>query len=396
MHISERTRTLAPALIDVIKSHTADLRQAGASIINLGQAIPSFPPVSAAIEAARQALEEPDTHTYSADAGILPLREALCQTLARENGVAADPETDILITAGANQAFQTALLTLLDQGDRVLLPSPLFFNHEMAVRIAGGVPVEVPLSAEAGFQLRLQDIEPYLEPRPRALVVCSPNNPTGAVYDPEELAHIARAVAERGICLITDEAYQHFVYNRARHFSPASLAEARGSVVTIGSFSKSYSLTGWRIGYLVAPAPFVEQALKVQDTVVICAAVIAQKAALGALREPAWVLAQRREVLDRRRRLLMEELAGIPALSWQPTSGSFFAFVRASGCTDSLQLAMDLLDQVHVVTIPGSLFGRHGEGYLRLSYGSVEEKDLEEACTRLARFFGQWNPPDSP
>lgn len=389
MQIASKIRQLTPALIDVIKTSTAELRAAGAEIINLGQAIPNFPPVPAAIAAARQALEEPDTHVYSPDAGLLTLRHALSEALAAENGIQADPESEILITAGANQAVLTALITLLDPGDRVLLPSPMFFNHEMAVHIAGGIPLEVPLREETGFQLRLEDLQPYLEPAPRALIVVTPNNPTGAVYDPAELARIGRALAERGITLLTDEVYERFVYEGARHFSLASLPELKSHTITIGSFSKSYSLTGWRVGYLVGPAAFVQQALKVQDTMVICAAAIAQKAALGALREDRALLAERRRTLEGRRRLLLEELGCIRGIHWQPTRGSFFAFVRVTGCRDSLALSMALLQQAHLVTIPGSLFGPCGEGYLRLSYGSVDMKELREACRRLAGFFEQ-------
>lgn len=387
MHIAKRVRDLTPALIDEIKLRSTELRQAGKDIINLGQAIPNFPPVPAAVAAARQALDEPDTHTYSPDAGILSLRQALSNTLAAQNGIQADPENELLITTGANQAFLTALITLLETGDRVLLPAPAFFNHDMAVRIAGGISIEVPLDREIGFQLRFQDLEPYLEPKPRALVIVSPNNPTGAVYDPAELQKITMEMVDRGIAILTDETYQHFVYEGAQHYSPAALPGTGSTVITIGSFSKAYSLTGWRIGFLAAPAPFVQQALKVQDTMVICAAVITQKAALGALQEPAQTLAQRRDILDKRRCYLAEHLSTLPGLNWQPTRGGFFAFVHIPGCSDSFQLAMDLLDQTHIVTIPGSLFGRHGEGYLRISYGSVDLPELVEACSRLARFF---------
>lgn len=389
MHIAERARRLMPATIDIIKRHMAELRRTGAPVINLGQAIPNFPPSPQAVAAARQALDQADTHIYSPDAGLLSLRRALSTALEEDNGLPVDPEKEILVTAGANQAFLTALLTLLEPGDRVLLPSPFFFNHEMAVRIAGGVPVEVPLAEETGFQLRRRDLEPHLDPPPRALVVCTPNNPTGAVYDPAELAAIAREMAQRGIVLITDETYQHFVHAGARHFSPASLPEVQDQVITIGSFSKSYSLTGWRIGFLAAGAAFVEQALKVQDTMVICAPVIAQKAALGALQEPPQFLAHRRERLNRRRLLLVEHLADIPALSWRPTRGAFFAFVGVAGCSDSFELSIRLLEEAHVATIPGSLFGRRGEGYLRLSYGSTEPGALQEACERLDRFFSR-------
>jgi aspartate/methionine/tyrosine aminotransferase len=194
-------------------------------------------------------------------------------------------------------------------------------------------------------------------------------------------------MADRGIILITDETYQHFTYEGARHFSPASVPQIRSQVVTVGSFSKSFSMTGWRIGYLLAEPAFIEQALKIQDTMVICAPVIAQKAALAALRGDPQHLVHHRELLEQRRRLLLEELSDIPTLTWQPTRGSFFAFVRVKDCKDSTMMAMDILKHAHVATIPGSLFGKSGEGYLRLSYGSVEPKELKTACHRLADFF---------
>ncbi|MBN1485932.1 MAG: aminotransferase class I/II-fold pyridoxal phosphate-dependent enzyme [Chloroflexia bacterium] len=388
MHVSDRTRQLTPALIDEIKLRTTALRRAGAHVINLGQAIPNLPPLTQAIDAARRALDEDETHIYSPDAGLPALRRQLGETLRAQNGIHADPNSEILITAGANQAFLTALLTLLDPGDRVLLPAPYFFNHHMAVCLAGAIPVEIPLDPSDGFQLRRRELLPYLNPLPRAIVLVTPNNPTGAVYDPQELNDLCQELAGRGIAIITDETYQHFVYEEARHFSPASRPEIRDQVITISSFSKSYSMTGWRVGFLVAPADFVQEALKVQDTMVICASVIAQKAALGALQAPSTALAQRRDVLAQRRQLLLERLPRIPGLSWQPARGGFFAFVQVAGCRDSFQLALDLLQQAHVVTIPGSLFGPYGEGCLRLSYGAVDLSELAQACTRLERFFG--------
>lgn len=387
MRVPERIQSIAPPPMDLLNARAERLQREGGHIISLGQGVPGFPMVSGAMEMARQALEEADTHVYSADAGLLPLRQALSATLAEETGAEVDPETEIIITAGANQAFLLALLTLLESGDKVLLPSPFYFNHEMAVRIVGGVPVEVPLSEETGFQLRLRDLDPYLEVGPRALVIVSPNNPTGAVYQPEELRRIAEALASREITIISDETYRHFVYEGAEHFSPASIPEIRSQVITIGSFSKSFSMTGWRVGYLVAEPTLIREALKVQDSMLVCAPVISQKAALGGLGEPAVEISLRREILDQRRRFLNERLAEIPQLTWYPTRGAFYAFVRAEGCTDSATLARGILESVHVVTVPGSVFGERGEGYLRLSYGSVDLVDLQEACDRLTQYF---------
>jgi aspartate/methionine/tyrosine aminotransferase len=386
MRIPDRIRSITPPPMEALNAHAARLSRMGAHVISLGQGVPGFPAAPQAIKAVRQALQEPETHIYSPDAGLLSLRQSLAEALAEWNTTDVDPEA-MIITAGANQAFMLAMITLLEPGDRVLLPSPFYFNHEMAVRALGAVPVEVPLSEETGFQLRMEDLEPHLGERPRAVVIISPNNPTGAVYDPGELQRIGRELLSRRIAIISDETYQHFVYDGAEHFSLASLPEISAHVITIGSFSKSFSLTGWRVGYLVAEAPFIEQALKVQDAMLVCAPVISQKAALGSLQEPGNTLAHRRQILDRRRRLLMDRLAGIPKLTWNPTRGAYFAFVRAEGCTDSAELARDILATVHVVTVPGSVFGRMGEGCLRLSYGSVELDDLAEACSRLSSHF---------
>lgn len=387
MRVPERIRSIAPPAIDVINARAERLRREGAQVISLGQGVPDFPMVYAAIERARSALEEFDTHIYSADAGLLSLRQALSAALAEQNEMEVDPEREIIVTAGANQAFVLALLTLLEPGDEVLLPSPFYFDHEMAIRIVGGVPVEVPLSEETGFQLRMEDLEPYLETHPQALVIVSPNNPTGAVYHPQELRRIGRTLAAKGIVIISDETYQHFVYEGAEHLSLASIPEVRAQVITIGSFSKTFSMTGWRVGYLAAETAFIQQALKVQDAMLVCAPIISQKAALGGLSEPLGEIARRREILDGRRLFLIERLAEIPQLTWHPTYGGYFAFVRVEDCSDSTSLALDILDSVHVATIPGSAFGQHGEGYLRLSYGSVELPDLDEACRRLSRYL---------
>ena len=392
MQIPERIQDIAPAFMDELGARVSALRAEGADIINLGQGVPGFPPVAAAVEAARQALEEPSVHVYSGDAGLLLLREALSSWLAKHNNVPTDPETEILITAGANQGFLLALLTLLEPGDKVLLPSPFYFNHEMSLRIVGAVPVEVPLREEAGFQLTLSDLEPYLEGRPRALVLVSPNNPTGAVYHPEELEHIVRVLAAAGIAVIFDETYQAFAYEGARHLSPASIPGARSQVITLGSFSKTFSLAGWRVGYLIAEAEFVEQAIKVQDAMLVCAPVISQRAALGALHTSVEELTARSNVLAERRQVLAQRLAEIPHLDWHPTDGAYYAFMRAEGCADSVALSRDLLERAHLAVVPGSYFGQSGEGYLRLSYGSVESSELEEACRRLAEDYGPRRP----
>lgn len=387
MQIPQRIRSIAPPFMDTLHARSEALRRDGADLISLGQGVPGFPPVETAIDSARQSLLDPTTHVYGAVAGLTSLREALSERLREENGMKVDPEREMLIIAGANYGFLLALLTLLEPGDKVLLPSPHYFDHEMGIRIIGAIPVEVPLREETGFQLTLADLEPHLQTEPRALVMVSPNNPTGAVYDPGEMRDMARVLASQGVTIISDETYQHFTYGGAEHFSLGSLAEARPHVITIGSFSKTYSLTGWRVGYLISDADYMQEALKVQDSMMVCTPIVSQMAALGALRAPREELARRREMLAERRRLLIDRLSGIPSLTWRATRGSYFAFVRVQGCTDSVALAADLLERAHLAVVPGSVFGKNGEGYLRLSYGSVGLDELDEACRRLARYF---------
>jgi aminotransferase len=389
MHIGARVRSVAPPGIELINAQARRLRAAGAPVISLGQALPGLLPDTALLGRIHPLLNEPDSHVYSPVAGLLSVRQAIAAFLAQHNGVTFDPDRELILTAGANQAFMLALLTLLDAGDRVLLPSPYFLNHETTVRIVGGVPVEVPLSPETGFQLRVEDLRPFLGSGARALVIVTPNNPTGAVYDPQEMIRVAEAAIAAGMTVITDEVYQLFVYESARHSSLASVPSLRPHVLTTSSFSKTFGITGWRVGFLAGDATFIEETGKVQDSMVICAPTIGQKFVVAALSGGLDGVLRYREVLDARRRFLTERLARIPCLSWQPTAGSFFAFVRVAGCTDSTRLAHDILEKVHVGTIPGRVFGVYGEGYLRLAYGAVELPLLAEACDRLERYFAE-------
>jgi aspartate/methionine/tyrosine aminotransferase len=191
----------------------------------------------------------------------------------------------------------------------------------------------------------------------------------------------------RGILVIADETYMHFVYAQSRHMSLASLPEWRRGILVVGSFSKSFAMTGWRAGYLIAPAAVAAEALKIQDTMLICAPVVTQKAVLAAITGDWNYPAQFIPELNQRRLYLQERLKGFPSIRWRPATGGFFAFVRIAGCEDSQRLAMDLLDRVHLVTIPGNLFGRAGRGFLRLSYGCADIPTLDKAFSRLTKFF---------
>ncbi len=389
--VSSRAAAISLPPFDVLNNMAAARRAAGRNVITLGQGVPGFGPPAAALEAARAALPRPETHLYCADAGLLSLRQALAGRLTEHHGIAATPD-DLIITAGGNQAFMLAAATLLDPGDEVILAAPYFVNHEMALRVAGAIPVEAGVSEAHGFRTRWRDLERHVTPRTRAAVLCTPSNPTGAVIDAAELARIVAELSARGITVICDETYMHFVYEGASAPPAAAPTAAaapdwRDHVVVLGTFSKSFGMTGWRLGYLLAGADVCAQAIKIQDAMIICAPVIAQVAAEAAVRE-SWTYAYGyHDEMRARRRVLAEELATIPSLHWTPTAGGFFAFVRVAGCTDSTALSSAILDAVDVVTIPGTAFGQSGEGYLRLSYGAAGEATLREACGRLRSFF---------
>ena len=387
--LPKRVTDIAVAPFDRLNTRAAELRARGHHVISLGQALPPFGPPPVAIDASRSALDRAEAHVYSPDAGLLSLREALCARLASAHDVRATPD-ELIITAGGNQAFMLAAMTLIDAGGDVILPSPYFVNHEMALRAIGGLPIEAPLGERDGFAVRWNDVEPLLTAHTRAVVVCTPSNPTGAVADRTELTRIARELARRGILLIVDETYMHFVYD-AEHWSIASLLEWRENVILVSTFSKSFGMTGWRVGYLLADRAVCEEAIKIQDAMIICAPVVSQIGVEAAIRECWNYPCSFRGELIARRQLLIARMERIPRLHWTPTGGGFFAFVRVDGCQDAIGLACDILERAHVVVVPGTIFGRTGEGFIRLSYGSVSQQDLGKALDRLERYFAKPN-----
>ena len=387
----ERIRRITLPPFDPLNRRAAELRKAGHRVISLGQAIPWFPPPPVALDAARAAVGTPEANTYSTDPGLASLRTVLAERLSADIGTpSASPITadDLVITAGANHAFTLALTTLVDPGDEVVLPSPFFTNHEMAVRTHGATAIEAPVADTVTFAVRWSDVAPHVTPRTRAVVLCNPGNPTGAPITAAEGAIIVRECARRGIVVICDETYMPFVYE-GTHWSAASVDGWRATVVVVGGFSKAFGMMGWRVGYLLADAAICDEAIKVQDAMIICAPVISQIAVEAAVRR-AWDYPStfHAELLDRRQ-ALADGLAAIPQVEWTPQPGGFFAFARIRGCTDSLRLSHELLEEAHVVTIPGAVFGESGEGCVRLSYGYATCDQLSEATGRLQRHLAR-------
>jgi aminotransferase len=385
VRIPERILAIDLPPFDPLNTRAAQLRTAGHHVISLGQALPFYPPPESVLRAAQAALGRTDVHGYTTDPGRPSLRRVLAERLHEYVGIDCGPE-DLLITAGANHAFTTVLTTLVSAGDEIVLPAPYFTNHQMAVKAAAAIPIEVPLADRESYSVTWDDIAPALTHRTRAVVLCNPSNPTGAPVPAAAGTRIVSELADRGILVISDETYLDFVYDGS-HWSAASGADWRRNVVVVGTFSKSFAMMGWRVGYMLADSAVCVQATKVQDAMIICAPTISQMAVEAAVRDDwGYARAFHAELVDRRGRL-SDALKRSGCVSWTATAGGFFAFVRVEGCTDSNALALQLLEEAHVVTIPGSSFGRSGEGCLRLSYGSVNGGALGEAIERLENFL---------
>lgn len=390
MKIPQRVRSIELPQFDVLNDIAARWRAQGADVITLGQGLPGFDPPPAAVEALRAAVDDGSSHIYSADAGLPELRAALARSLA-PLGARLDPDREIIITAGGNQALQLALTTLIDPGDEVVLISPFFLNHEMAVRSVGAMPVEAAVPASRGFVPSWDDVAPHLTAKTRAVMLVTPSNPTGAVTPAREVQRMIRECAARDLILFVDETYLRFVYDgepaTALSVQNEERADWRSTVVVIGSFSKQFAITGWRCGYLIANEDVIAEAMKIQDVMVICAPVPVQRAVTAVLEDEPDYAKRWIPELRRRRDLLVETLAATAGVTPVRPSGAFFVMARIEGMADSRGGALELIEQQQVVTIPGAFFGTAGEGYLRISYGAAPYDRLQTACSRLAEFL---------
>lgn len=382
MRVSSRARSVAESATLRLSNEAARLRAAGVDVVSLLEGEPDLPPPAAVIEATREALRAGRTR-YGPAAGLPELRAAIARKLRDDDGVPAGPE-NVLVANGAKQAVYEALQALCDPGDEVLIPAPCWVTFPEAVKLAGGVPVLVPTGED--HQLDLDALERSAGPRTRAIILNTPNNPTGAVYPEAALRGVVALAEKRDLAIISDEAYEALVYDGARHVGVASLGSAAAArTATIRTFSKNFGMTGFRVGYLAGPAALVEAAARVHghETGNVCT--FAQHGALAALglgeaHRSSWLAAHQR------RRDLAYSL-GSELFGCVKPAGGLFLFADArrrlgARCPDSAALAARLLDEARVAVVPGSAFGR--EGFLRLSF-SASEESLREAFARMRK-----------
>jgi aminotransferase len=352
-------------------------------VISLGIGEPDFDTPPAVVRAGIRSLEEGETH-YTSNSGISELRVALADHLERLYGLRYDPDTELLVTVGVSEALYLALAATMDHGDEVIVPEPCFVSYNAEVIFAGGVPVNVCTSAENDFQVRSSQIEEVITDKTKALLLGYPNNPTGAVMSREGLLDVALLAQEHDLLVISDEIYDRLVYG-VEHTCFASLPNMRQRTILLGGFSKSYAMTGWRIGYAAAPAEILAAMRKVHQYTIMSAPTIAQYAALEALQHGEEAVQQMRARYDRRRRLIVDGLNSIGLTCFEP-KGAFYAFpsIAVTGMDDE-EFSERLLQEERVACVPGTAFGACGAGHVRCSYATSYDQ-IEQALERLARF----------
>ena len=381
MALSDRLELVNPSEIRKL----FDLAQGVEGLISLGIGEPDFDTPEHIKEYAKEALDKGMTH-YSPNAGLMMLREAVAKKLKEQNGIEADPKTEIMILTGANQAFLMGLAAFLKDGEEVLIPAPMFVTYAPAVVLAGGTPVEVPTYEENEFRLSVDDLEKKVTEKTRALIINTPNNPTGAVLTRKDVEEIADFAVEHDLIVFSDEVYEHFVYDGVKNHSIASLDGMFERTITVNGFSKTFAMTGWRLGFVAAPSWIIEKMTRFQMYNSTCPVTFVQYAAAKGLEdERSWkAVEEMRREYDRRRNLVWKRLneMGLPTVK---PKGAFYIFprVRDTGLS-SKEFSELMLKEARVAVVPGSAFGKAGEGYIRISYATAYEQ-LEEAMDRMEK-----------
>lgn len=381
--LSRRVRAVPPSGIRKF----FDVLNAMPDVISLGVGEPDFDTPRIIVEAGVEALRSGRTH-YTSNYGTIELREALAQHLQRRYQVRYDPATEIVITVGASEALAASLAAIIDPGDEVIIAEPTYVAYVPDIIFAGGTPVFVPSRADDGWQIDPDAVRAAITPRTKALFIGFPNNPTGAVLDPDRIRALASVADEHDLLVVSDEIYDRLVYSGHQHEAFSALPGMRERTILLGGFSKAYAMTGWRIGYACAPADILEGILKVHQYIIMSAPTVAQDAALVGLTEPAAEAEVQRMAAeyDRRRQMFVAGLERLGLATAEPR-GAFYAFphIGDSGLSSD-QFAERLLHEQHVAVVPGSAFGSSGEGYVRASLATSYE-DLEQALVRIERFL---------
>ncbi len=394
--VSQRLGAIAESATLAVDAKAKALKAAGRPVIGFGAGEPDFPTPAPIVEAAIAAVRDPANHRYSPAGGLPALKEAIAAKTLRDSGYEVRPQ-DVLVTNGGKQAVFQAFAAVVDPGDEVILPAPYWTTYPEAVRLAGGVPVEVFAGADQGYLVTVEQLEAARTERTKVLLFCSPSNPTGAVYSPEQTAEIGRWALEHGIWVVTDEIYEHLTYDEAV-FTPIQrvVPELVDTSIVLNGVAKTYAMTGWRVGWMIGPSDVIKAATNFQSHLTSNVANVSQRAAIAALTGDLTAVAEMRSAFDRRRRTMVEMLSTIDGVVVPVPKGAFYAYPSVEGVlgrsirgvtpTTSAELAALILEQVEVAVVPGEAFGP--SGFVRLSY-ALGDDDLVEGVSRIQELLGE-------
>jgi aspartate/methionine/tyrosine aminotransferase len=350
--------------------------------ISLGQGVVSYPPPPNTFEQLSLFFAESQNHKYQAVHGIPSLLTVITKTLADDNHITINKSQRVFVTAGSNMGFINAVLAITNLGDEIILQTPYYFNHEMAIAMVGCHPILVP--TDVNYQLQPDLIKAAITPKTKAVVTISPNNPTGMVYSEESLRTVNKICADHGIYHISDEAYQYFTYNEVKHFSPATIVHSEPHTISLFSLSKTYGFASWRIGYMLIPEHLFTSVEKIQDTNLICPPVICQYAAVAAMESGKNYFGEKINTLGKIREIVLNELDKISNFCQISNSqGAFYFFLKVDTKIPSMLLVERLIKEYGIAVIPGNAFGTSDGCYLRVAYGSLDQHTVIEGINRL-------------
>jgi aspartate aminotransferase len=389
MQLSERISRISVSSTAAVVQKAEKLRAGGASLIDFGAGEPDFPTPEHIKRAAVEALDQNFTK-YTPTGGTAELKAAIVERHAQDFGSTYKPE-ECLVTVGGKQAIFEAVAATINHGDEVILPAPYWVSFLDIINYAGGKPVLLGTREDEDFTVRAEAVEQLVTPKTRLIIINSPNNPTGAVVSPEEMEKLLEVARRRGVLLMTDECYCHFLYGGRKPFSLGASGE-RDRLIVVGSFSKTYSMTGWRVGFALGPARLLSNMMKLQSHSTSNPTSIAQKAAVAAMRGPLESVRIMRDEFERRRDKIVAGLRSIPGVRCSMPAGAFYvypnvsAYLKRNGTTSVTALAEQLLEKAHVALVPGPAFGT--EDHVRLSYATSQEH-IDEGLKRMKEFFAQ-------
>jgi len=382
MKVADRMDSIPFSGIRKVFEEVIRREKAGEKIIHLNIGRPDFDTPKNIKEAAKKALDEGKVH-YASNYGIPELRAAIADKTERENSVSYDPADEIVVTVGANEGVLLAMMGLLNPGDEVLIPDPVWLHYFYCAKMAGAVPISVPTREEEEFVPSIGDFKALVTPKTKMIVLTSPNNPTGAVASADALDALAKLAIDKDLFVISDEIYESMVYDGNRHISIASLSGMKERTIIVNGFSKKYSMTGWRLGWICSSRELISAMIRIHQYTTVCVTTFAQYGATEALTGPQDEINAMIAEFDRRRRLVYGELTKMPAIKVLNPKGAFYVFPNITGTgKSSEEITRYLLEEAKIAVVPGSVFGNYGEGYIRISYANSYE-NLQTAMSSM-------------